>query len=132
MLTGDVVYVDAPAVETDNENAEMTLMQFITEFFYYKAENLLPSENGHAYITEQILNALTITVSGLWGDVNGDGVVNHNDARLVLQYYVGAVTAEELDLSVADVDGNGIVNHNDARLILQYYVKLIPAFPVEK
>jgi hypothetical protein len=133
MLSGDMVYVDAPAVETDNENAEMTLMQFITEFFYYKAENLLPSENGHAYITEQILNALTITVveAGLLGDADSNGIVNTLDALLVLQYYTGAVTADEINLAVCDLDGNGVVNTVDALLILQYYTGAIEKFPVE-
>ena len=66
------------------------------------------------------------------GDVDGNGKVNHNDARLVLQCYVGLVTADNLDTSIADVDGNGRINHNDARLILQFYVGIIQKFPVEQ
>jgi hypothetical protein len=128
-----VIYVDAPAVEVKNTNTEMTVLQFMSEFLYYKAENLNPTAAGHAYITECILNALTITVveAGLLGDADSNGVVNTLDALLVLQYYTGAVTADEINLAVCDLDGNGVVNTVDALLILQYYTGAIEKFPVE-
>jgi hypothetical protein len=133
MITGDVIYVDAPAVEVKNTKTEMTVLQFMTEYLYYKAANLNPTEAGHAYITECILNALTITVvdAGLLGDADSNGVVNTLDALLVLQYYTGAVTADEINLAVCDLDGNGVVNTVDALLILQYYTGAIEKFPVE-
>jgi hypothetical protein len=131
MITNDAIYVDAPAVETLNTKTEMTALQLITEFLVNKAAKLNPSENGHAYITEQILNALTIHVVGLLGDADNNGEVNTMDALLVLQYYTGAITESDLVLGVCDVDGDGIVNTLDALLILQFYTGAIDKFPIE-
>ncbi len=52
------------------------------------------------------------------GDVNGDGVVDANDALRVLQYSAGWNVS--LDTANADVNGNGSVDVNDAVLILRY------------
>ncbi len=60
------------------------------------------------------------------GDVNGDGELNSTDARLVLQYTVGKLTAEELSLEAADVDGSQTIDSVDARLILQMVVGKLP------
>lgn len=69
----------------------------------------------------------------LLGDVNGDGEVNTTDARLVLQYAVEKITAEDLDLSVANVSkGDEDINTTDARLILQKAVEKIKVFPAEE
>ena len=58
------------------------------------------------------------------GDVNGDGVCNSTDARVILQHTVGkAVLAEDV-ASFADVDGDGEVTSDDARLCLQYAVEI--------
>ena len=53
------------------------------------------------------------------GDVNGDGLVNSSDARLVLQYTVDLAELGEAQLEQADVSGDGQVNSTDARMILQ-------------
>ena len=138
MLTGDAIYVDAPAVETDNNQTEMAATQFITEFLYYQGANLNPNENGHEYIKDQILNALTVQkeeekVEPAYklGDADGNGVVNTIDAMLVMQYFAKLITADKLTVPACDVDGNGVVNTIDAMLIMQYFAKLINKFPVE-
>ena len=63
------------------------------------------------------------------GDVDGNGVVDSSDARLVLQYAVGKVDAAAVNLAVADVDGSGTVDSTDARWILQRAVGKIAGFP---
>ena len=68
----------------------------------------------------------------LWGDANHDGVVNGKDATLVLQYYAGVITGDELCLLRTDVNGDGAYNGKDAMLILQYYAGEIAKFPVEE
>jgi hypothetical protein len=92
-------------------------------------DNFVPTEAGYAYIEEQIWNALNVYKQGLLGDVDSNGVVNHIDAMLVLQYYTEVIGAADLDLGVADVDGNGVINHVDSMLILQYYTEVIEVFP---
>ena len=56
------------------------------------------------------------------GDVNSDGKIDSTDARLVLQYAVGKVTAAALNTAAADVNDDGKTDSTDARLILQYAV----------
>ena len=68
---------------------------------------------------------------GIWGDADGNGKVNTNDAKLALRYSAKKIGADKLNVTVCDVDGNGKVNTNDAKLILRYAAKKITAFPVE-
>ena len=131
MVTNDAIYVDAPAVETANPKTVLTLAQLLSEVMFYNCASLNPSENGHAYITEQILNALTINVAGLLGDADGNGEISTLDALLVLQFYTGAITENDLILAVCDVDGDGDITTLDSMLILQYYTGAISKFPVE-
>ena len=65
-----------------------------------------------------------------YGDTDGNGKIQTNDAKLVLQHIVRMPVT--LNLDAADVDGNGKIQTNDAKLILQYIVKIITQFPAEK
>lgn len=71
-------------------------------------------------------NPLTLTVV-LKGDVNGDGVVDAQDASLVLQLVAKKIapTADGIVYAAADVNGDGKVDAQDASLILQYAAKKI-------
>lgn len=72
--------------------------------------------------------ATRTVVTVLTGDVNGDTKVDSTDARLTLQYAVGKIDANALDLAASDVDGDGKTDSTDARLILQYAVGKIEGF----
>lgn len=65
------------------------------------------------------------------GDVNGDGVVNSNDAIEVLKHDAKIITLSGSLFDIANVDGDETVNSNDAVLILKYDAKLIDEFPVK-
>ena len=65
---------------------------------------------------------------GLSGDVNGDGLVDSDDATLILKFDVGLIGDNDLDLSVGDVNGDGWIDSDDATLILKYDVGLIEGF----
>ncbi len=67
----------------------------------------------------------------LMGDANGDGVVNYLDAMLIAQYYVGAISDEDLNLNAADVNGDGVINYLDAMMVAQFYVGYIDSFPAK-
>ena len=125
--TDNVIYVDAREVETNSINSKLDMMGMLT--LLTKIQNMYPTENGHAYIKDQIMKALILTY-GLLGDADGNGKIQTNDAKLILQHIVRMPV--QLDLSVCDVDGNGKIQTNDAKLILQYIVKIIPQFPAEK
>ena len=58
------------------------------------------------------------------GDVNGDGVVNSADARLVLQCVVKLSMLTDDKFKIADINGDGRVDSADAREILQISVGL--------
>ena len=65
------------------------------------------------------------------GDVNGDGVVDTTDAKLIMQLDLGLVDETDLNLAAADVNGDGVVDTTDAKLIMQKDLGLIEAFPAE-
>lgn len=61
----------------------------------------------------------------LLGDVNQDGVVNANDATLILiasaKLGTGSATGlEDVQEKAADVNGDNIINANDATVVLKY------------
>ncbi|HAY20139.1 MAG TPA: hypothetical protein DCY17_05035, partial [Clostridiales bacterium] len=53
------------------------------------------------------------------GDVNGDGIVNIEDALLVMRYAMQLIDGDELDLSTADMNDDGRVEIVDALVILR-------------
>lgn len=53
------------------------------------------------------------------GDVNGDGIVNIEDALLVMRYAMQLIDGDELDLSAADMNDDGRVEIGDALVILR-------------
>ena len=55
------------------------------------------------------------------GDVNQDGEVNLTDAKLVMQYYNGAIDLDTQQVKNADTNSDGKVNLTDAKRIMQYY-----------
>jgi len=57
------------------------------------------------------------------GDINGDGMIDSNDASAVLEDYARASTGGEsaLDKNAADINGDGIIDSNDASIMLAYY-----------
>lgn len=60
LLTTNTEYVDAPDVETKNTKTEMTILQFLmVEYVRNKGASMNPSENGHQYIKDQILDVLS-------------------------------------------------------------------------
>ena len=68
---------------------------------------------------------------GMLGDVNGDGLVDTTDAKLVMQLDLGLVSPADLNVEVADVNGDGLVDTTDAKLIMQLDLGLITEFPTE-
>ncbi len=81
---------------------------------------------GKATITLDIngeIRTCDITVrsdNGILGDVDDNGVVDANDASMILELYKnGNITKNEI--LVGDLDGNNIIDANDASLILELY-----------
>ncbi len=68
----------------------------------------------------------------VFGDVNGDGQINANDALLILRHAVGKEKLSGDALRAADVTGKGDPNAVDALYVLQKAVGKLPYFPVER
>ncbi|MBE6539750.1 MAG: hypothetical protein E7674_03315 [Ruminococcaceae bacterium] len=138
ILVEDTIFVATPDVETLKEEKgdalNYDMVGFVWEMLLTDGADFATSANGHAYIAEQILNALTVidNRTGLLGDADGDGDVDSTDAMLVLQYDALLIDKDQLNLVVCDVDGDGDVDSTDAMYILQYDGLLIEVFPVEE
>ncbi len=66
-----------------------------------------------------------------YGDLNVDGGISVEDARIALRYAVGLESEPSRILKkVGDVDGDGKISVKDARLILRYAIRLDNTFPV--
>ena len=125
----DVIYVHAPEVETVFAEKDYQDLNNLGYLMSIMNDEMLPTDAGHQYIAEKIFSALNVRYK-MWGDVNGDHVVNTCDARLVLRYVVDKIDGSKLDLEMADVNGDGEVDTRDARLILRLCVGAIEHFPV--
>lgn len=66
--------------------------------------------------------------SRIKGDIDADGSVTSQDARLALRYAIGLEKLTAASITAADVDGDGSVTAGDARLILRFAVGLITRF----
>ena len=64
-----------------------------------------------------------------WGDVNGDGSLTTNDARLALRGAIGLDTLKKgtEKFAAADIIADGVLGTDDARLILRIAVGLEPS-----
>ena len=131
MITGDAIFVEAPEVVTTNTDMSWSIIDLAMMIGNLQGFDVLnPSEAGNVYIANQILEALNISQIGLWGDADGNGIVNLRDAMLILK------AANNHDVSInrklSDVTGDGNVNLADAMWVLKRANKHTDLFPVEK
>jgi len=158
LFSGTAVYVVADDVETNFTLTNANLMNFITNVTMFP-NDLKATGEGHAYIKDQICNALTVTVydpsedipSGddpaedkpseedppeenatMLGDADLDGDIDARDAALAYGIFNEKVNnATDQQLKNADVDGDGDVDARDAALIYAYFNGRMAAFPAE-
>ena len=81
---------------------------------------------GKATITLDIngnIRTCVVTVrsdNGILGDVDNNGVIDANDASMILELYKnGNITNNQI--LVGDLDGNNVIDANDASLILELF-----------
>lgn len=96
-----------------------------------KAE--IVKETFYSEKVEKLKQAVEVyeSVAVKYGDVNGDGKINTDDALLILQYVVGLSTIDGNGAKAADVNGDGRIDTNDALGILQYVVNIRTELPFE-
>lgn len=70
-------------------------------------------------VSALLLSLLTFPAAAAGsGDANGSGVVDADDAVLVLRYSLGVIGEDGLDMTAADINGDGSVDDTDSRDIL--------------
>ncbi|MBQ7130975.1 MAG: endo-1,4-beta-xylanase [Oscillospiraceae bacterium] len=66
----------------------------------------------------------------IYGDANGDGIVNSIDATMVTRHALKVINLSDDVLACCDVNGDGTVNSIDATIITRYALKVITSLPV--
>lgn len=127
-----------PEVYPDDEEFTTDWEEFTDEYQYDGEEIIceLPTFDPIGGVTvvpnapEYIDKGVTLpeqTVSYRLGDVNMDGKIKSNDARLTLRAAARLESLSDLQLLLADVNGDRKVQAADARAILRFAAKLDPA-----
>ena len=90
-------------------------------FGYYDAFDEFVSNNGLTRFS--IVQQGSIIVRNvLYGDVNGDGVVNSFDVTRLLEYFSGYDRSDNnFNMANADVNGDGVLNTFDVTRLLEYF-----------
>ena len=97
---------------------------------YHNQEDSTEMISGVVSKTPTATLELTI-VDGELGDVNRDGVIDDEDAQMILDYEAGLLDTELVKV-LADVSGDGVIDSNDAVLIRQYIAGKFDKFPAAK
>jgi hypothetical protein len=65
---------------------------------------------------------LAIKVEYVRGDIDGNGIVNHDDCQALQQIVAHRITPTLEQLKAADMDGNGMLDHNDFKLLHDFHL----------
>ena len=103
-IADGVTSADNLEVDVDATN------EMITMFIYFGVEEI-PTKIKLQFQVENDL---------LKGDLDGNNVVDANDASVALELYK-AQNATAEDVAVGDMDNNNLIDANDASLILEYF-----------
>ena len=108
-------------------------VEWITDYFcdgryiYFKTSHFSTYEIVRDVQSEVASNA-EIAVTIVKGDINGDGTILADDARLALRASAKLETFNAVKTIAADVDENSEIYADDARQILRYSAKLQTEF----
>ncbi|TYQ13213.1 UNVERIFIED_CONTAM: dockerin type I repeat protein [Acetivibrio alkalicellulosi] len=69
----------------------------------------------------------------IYGDLNGDGIIDSTDYILLKRYVLSIITDFSPEQKIiADLNGDGVVNSIDCVLLKRYILDIINKFPVEE
>ena len=63
------------------------------------------------------VTTLEVRLAGPEGDVSGDGILDREDAKLIVKHYNELLELTEEELEAADVNGDGTVDILDANIL---------------
>lgn len=99
--------------------------------FYNAARNKFVGIVRTAVTAEDVTVVDGASEELVYGDVDGDGVINTLDAGDIINIYLGNISATDRQLLAADVDDDGNVNTLDAGDIINKYLNNISNFIIE-
>lgn len=102
-----------------------------TFFNTHLAEGDFSFTGIHSFTYPQLSDTAYEVIEFMYGDVNGDAVINGNDALDVLKMSARLKEGNDAEKKAGDVDGNGVIDAGDALYVLQYAARIIDKFPVE-
>lgn len=113
MISGNAIFVEAPAVEVANTTTEMDLVSMMMQLFLHM-DNFYPTEDGHAYVKDQILGALTIVgdhdlkyVSAVAETCTTDGCEAYYECRVCGKIFKDAQGQVETTLAKLKIPAKG-------------------------
>ena len=69
-----------------------------------------------------LTTALSMNVSAMPGDVNGDGTVTMSDANVVVNYYLATTKPSGFNMTAGDVNNDGTITMSDANQIVNMFL----------
>ncbi len=90
----------------------------------YVGDKLVSKETVYRFCVKEDMTVTAVYEGHRPGDVDGNGDVLANDARLALRFSAKLEELDKYQQKAADVDGSGDVLANDARQILRFSAKL--------
>lgn len=100
----------------------------------YNDESIIVVKVGGTGVTTPDAKSFALADAGQGGDVtlgdiNGDGLIDMNDAGIVMQFYLEKTDLTEEQQQAANVDSTSAgVDMSDAGRIMQYYLEKITSF----
>jgi len=97
----------------------------LTDIYYSGTEeqwNQIYIDEGNEYLTNANIHYF------IFGDVNGDDMVNVKDASDIQKYIAGAVMPVDLDEAKGDVNNDGVLNVVDVTEIQKYLAGMVSCF----
>ncbi|MDQ2086829.1 glycoside hydrolase family 9 protein [Herbivorax sp. ANBcel31] len=105
------------------------------DYSFLDTDEFLPNPNITAYVNSSLAYGdEPVEISDgdiVYGDLNGDGVVDSTDAVLLSRYILEITDSFPAPLESADLNGDGVIDSTDAVLMSRYVLEMISSFPVE-
>jgi hypothetical protein len=107
----DVLFVVQPGVAVGTTS---------TNFF---ATASFETQGGVSVTVDSASKAiLTVKSEYVRGDVDGNGIVNHEDCQVLQQIVAHREIPTPEQVNAGDMDGNGLLDHNDFKLLHDFHL----------
>ena len=115
--------------EIDSEDAQLILSAASRNYRLTAGEKVAADVDGDGEITAQDARLVLRKVQRLYalpieGDIDGDGELSSADAKLVQNFSARLVKLTEAQKFMADINRDGVVNSKDNRIILRRAIGL--------